>query len=404
MQRVSTSFYQRNKEADKQVPINCRITFLGRRLDISTGIKISPNLFDSSKGIVKGKSIQAFQANTRIDQFRNQINGILIRYDQDGKELTFDMLKNELTGKSLQANSLFSAFRMFCKNISKKIGKGYADATLEKYLLTMRHLESFVANKYSTTEFGLNELNYTFISGFEGYLLANKNGSVSSVNKHTQRLKAIIKFAIQNEWIEKDPFIRHSPLKEKSNEIVFLDTEELAIVESKEFPIERLGRIRDFFIFCCYTGLAFQEVLNLSTENITRDFEGDLQITYRRQKTGKNIVVPLLPKAIEILEKYKADPGTSGTNKILPVPSNVKFNAYLKEIADICGINKNLTVHVARKTFATTVLLTNDVPIETVSELLGHYSIKLTQKVYGKIVNRKVKEDMTRLKRRLETS
>jgi hypothetical protein len=135
MQRVSTLFYQRNKEADKQVPINCRITFLGKRLDISTGLKINPNLFDASKGMVKGKSIQAFQANSRIDQFRNKINGILIKHDQEGKILTFEQLKEELTGKSSKTNSLLNAFRMFCKNISKKIGKGYVDATLENIYL-----------------------------------------------------------------------------------------------------------------------------------------------------------------------------------------------------------------------------------------------------------------------------
>ena len=204
-----------------------------------------------------------------------------------------------------------------------------------------------------------------------------------------------------NEWLEKDPFLRHRPVKEESKEIIFLDDDELRTIEEKVFSIERLSRIKDFFIFCCYTGLAFRDVQQLTKDDITKDLDGELQINYRRQKTGKIISIPLLPKALEIIRKYKDDPISVSEGKLLPIPSNVKFNAYLKEIADLCGIEKNLTVHTARKTFATTILLLNDVPMETASELLGHYSVKMTQQLYGKIVNKKVKRDIRKLKEKL---
>ncbi|MCK5208923.1 MAG: site-specific integrase [Cyclobacteriaceae bacterium] len=404
MQRVNLSFYQRQNKSVKDVTIYCRITINGKRLDISTGVKINPYIFDTSKNHAKGRSFQAVQVNTRLDQLRSEINGIIIKYDQKGKKLTIDLLKSDLTGKNEKTKSLQYVYRMHNKDISLRIGNGYSDATLEKYNLTKYHLEQYLLKNYNSSDQQLSELNYGFISGFEGFILNDKKNSISSTNKHTQRLKKVINFAILNEWMDRDPFIRHRPIKEESKEIIYLDDEELKAIEDKEFEIDRLAKVRDFFVFCCYTGLAFKDVLTLTKKDITKDIDGELQLVYKRQKTGKIIFIPLLPKALEIIEKYKDDQMTTMSCKLLPIPSNVKFNAYLKEIADVCGINKNLTVHTARKTFATTVLLLNDVPMETASELLGHYSVKMTQQLYGKIVNKKIKRDINKLKEKLAGS
>ena len=401
MQRINISFYQRRKESKKDVAINCRITIDSKRLEISTGIKINPSFFDVSRNMAKGRSSEAILANRRLDQFRAEINKIIIKYDNDDKKLSIEKIKNELTGKKVKSQSLLYVYRMHNKYIAKRIGHDYTDSTLEKYNLTKSHIEKYMEKEHDLTDFELSELNYGFISNFENYLFSNQRNSVSSVNKHTQRLKKIINFAIMNEWLEKDPFLRHRPVKEESKEIIFLDDDELRTIEEKVFSIERLSRIKDFFIFCCYTGLAFRDVQQLTKDDITKDLDGELQINYRRQKTGKIISIPLLPKALEIIRKYKDDPISVSEGKLLPIPSNVKFNAYLKEIADLCGIEKNLTVHTARKTFATTILLLNDVPMETASELLGHYSVKMTQQLYGKIVNKKVKRDIRKLKEKL---
>lgn len=404
MQHVHLSFYQKQKITSKDVTINCRLTISGRRIDMSTGVKINPQLFDTSRNMVKGRSSQAVQVNSRLEQFKTKINSIIISYEHEGKQLTIDQLKNELTGKINKTQSLLYVFRMHNKDIAQRIGKGYSDSTLEKYNLTKYHLEQYLLKNYNCSDQQLSELNYGFISGFEGFMLNDQKNSISSTNKHTQRLKKVVNFAILNEWIDRDPFIRHRPLKEESKEIVFLDDEELKAIEEKEFEMDRLARIRDFFVFCCYTGLAFKDVLVLSKDDISKDIDGELQIVYKRQKTGKIIYIPLLPKALKIIEYYKDDPLATRSSTVLPIPSNVKFNAYLKEIADVCGIKKNLTVHTARKTFATTVLLLNDVPMETASELLGHYSVKMTQQLYGKIVNKKVKRDFNRLKQKLQNS
>lgn len=401
MQHVSISFYQRRKESTKDVAINCRITIQGKRLDISTGLKISPQLFDTSRNMALGRSSQASNVNRRLDMLKTEINSIIIKYDHANEKLTKEKLKNELAGRAEKSKSLLFVYRMHNKDIAKRIGHGYSDATLEKYNLTKAHVSNFLQVDSGNSDIELSELNFGFINRFENYLLYDQKNAVSSVNKHTQRLKKVINYGILNELLDKDPFIRHRPIKDKKKEIIFLDDEELKLVEDKVFEIERLARVRDFFIFCCYTGLAFKDVQQLSYKNIVKDQDGDLQIIYKRQKTGKDILIPILPKALNIIEKYRNDPIAISEGSVLPIPSNVKFNAYLKEIADMCGIKKNLTVHIARKTFATTVLLLNDVPIETASELLGHSSIKMTQQLYGKIVNKKVKRDISKLRQKL---
>lgn len=179
-----------------------------------------------------------------------------------------------------------------------------------------------------------------------------------------------------------------------------MSAEELEAIENKEFKIARLAEIRDIFVFSCYTGLAYADVWKLTPEQITIGIDGEKWIHTYRTKTKVRSNVPLLPNAIEILEKYKKHPECVYSGRLLPVRSNQKMNAYLKEVADLCGINKELTFHIARHTFATTVTLTNNVPIESVSSMLGHKSIKTTQ-IYAKVVEKKVGADMQTLKAKM---
>ena len=179
--------------------------------------------------------------------------------------------------------------------------------------------------------------------------------------------------------------------------MVYLNKEELELVEKHKFAQMRLEQVRDMFIFCCYTGLAYAEMSNLKSKHIVTGFDGKEWIKMHRKKTGKDFSVPLLEKPIQIIEKY----GDTKTEKILPKISNQKFNSYIKEICEIVGIEKNISHHIARKTFATTVLLYNDVPMEIVSELLGHSKIQTTQQHYGKIVQKKVSEEMSKLTSKL---
>jgi site-specific recombinase XerD len=249
--------------------------------------------------------------------------------------------------------------------------------------------------KYKREDVMLKELNFEFISDFEDYLKVENHCSHNTAIKYIKSLKKVIKMSLDFEYIDRDPFAKYK-IKMERTEREFLSKEELTLLREKEFSIRRLDQIRDVFVFCCYTGLAFVDVLGLTKENIVKGNDGDLWVKTFRQKTHTRSMVPLLPVSIQILEKYKFAE-KAYDEKLLPVPSNQKMNAYLKEIADVCGIRKKLTSHLGRHTFATTVTLSNNVPIETVSAMLGHKSLRTTQ-IYAKVVEDKVSRDMAKLK------
>ncbi|MCR9253711.1 MAG: site-specific integrase, partial [bacterium] len=210
--------------------------------------------------------------------------------------------------------------------------------------------------------------------------------------KHIERLRKMINLAIKIEWLDKDPFAKFSP-KFNRTKRGYLNEEELNNIINKEFKIERLQQVRDLFVFSCFTGLSYSEVYDLEPTHIVKGIDGDTWIEGQRKKTGEFYAVPLLPHAHQIIEKYKDDVKSQAKGKLLPVLSNQKLNSYLKEIADLCGIEKNLTFHLARHTFATTVTLSNGVPIESVSKMLGHSSLRTTQ-IYAKVINSKISQDM----------
>lgn len=214
--------------------------------------------------------------------------------------------------------------------------------------------------------------------------------------KYMKNFKKVINQALALSWLDKDPFINYkSKLEVVDREC--LHEHELKVLLNKEFSISRLEQVKDTFLFCCFTGLAYADIKKASPENLIKGFDGSEWIQVNRTKTNSLSKIPVLPVSKAILEKYKTHQYCIKYNKILPVLSNQKMNAYLKEIADLCGINKNLTSHVARHMFATTVTLTNKIPIETVSKMLGHKSIKTTQQ-YSKVLDVKVADDMNILK------
>ena len=239
-----------------------------------------------------------------------------------------------------------------------------------------------------------------FLMDFEYYLKLERNLKQVSINKSIQKVKKITKYAIGNDWLDKDPFILHKA-KSVNHTVVFLSNEELKLLEEKKIDNVRLEKVRDCFVFCCYTGLPYTEMANLRGSNIVKGFDRKDWIKIVRKKTGRPMMIPLLPKALQILEGYSSGE-EKANDPLLPVISNQRFNSYLKEIAEIVGIEKKLSHHVARKTFASTVLLYNDVPMEIVSELLGHSSMAITQKHYGKVVKKKVSDHMNSLTKRLD--
>jgi integrase len=238
----------------------------------------------------------------------------------------------------------------------------------------------------------MEELSLQFLNDFEYYLKTEKKQAQITINKTIQRLRTPIKQAISEGYLNRDPFMMHQTRK-VHKEVVFLTINELKTFEETTFQQRRLQFVQNLFIFCCYTGLAYNEMSNLRKQHIQVGFDGMNWIQMKREKTQRQISIPLLPKAQEIIDKYITE-----KELLFPKISNQKFNSYLKEIADIIGIEKRITHHIARKTFASTVLLYNNVPMEIVSELLGHSNMSITQESYGKVVQRKVSEEMKKLK------
>jgi len=224
----------------------------------------------------------------------------------------------------------------------------------------------------------------------------------NTIMKHIERLRKVVNLAIKNEWLDKDPFMKFKPLFQKK-EREFITASELSIIESREFEISRLEQVKDMFIFSCYTGLAYIDLMKLTPHDIIKGFDGKLWISTTRKKTNVPVKVPLLNKPLELIEKYKNHPVACHYGTLFPPISNQRMNLYLKELADVCRITKPLTFHIARHTFATTVTLTNGVPIETVSKLLGHTSIRTTQ-IYAKVIEQKVGTDIDKLREKLESN
>src|SRR5690606_17723331 len=245
------------------------------------------------------------------------------------------------------------------------------------------------------------QLNYEFVTDFEHFLRNYKDSrkklmlTNNGVMKHLERFKKLINLAVKLEWMQNNPFNQFQ-LKYHKYDRAYLSERELELLEETEFKSERLQRVKDCFVFSCYTGLSYVDVKELTEDNIVKGIDNNYWIYTKREKTDERVKVPLLPKAIEIIEKYRRLQEKDFMDFLLPVCSNQKTNKYLKEIVASCGIHKNVTFHVARHTFATTVMLSNGVPIETVSKLLGHSKLTTTQ-LYARVVETKIGEDIGNL-------
>jgi len=279
--------------------------------------------------------------------------------------------------------------------------------TMRHYKTSQRYLNQFVKKEYKTSDIYLKDLNYSFIINFENYLRSfeptdhHKKIANNTAMRHIQRLRKMVTMAFHMEWIDRDPFVKFKPTIEK-RERDFLSKNELEAIENFTTNIERLNIVKDLFIFSCYTGIAYVDIMQLTKDNILLGIDGGEWIITKRQKTNTPVKIPILEPAQRLISKYKDNVRAVSKGTLFPVLSNQKINSYLKEIADVCGIQKNLTFHMARHTFATTVTLTNGVPIETVSKLLGHTKLSTTQ-IYARVIDSKVSDDMNNLRNVLKT-
>jgi len=373
--------------------IKCRITHKLERKEFSTGKFINPKNWNSKKQLVEPPEPDAELINTQLSLIRTKLNQAFLFLQVN--EVNFDVhdIYLQYKGKPLKKErGVVEVYDMHSQRIKKLIGIDIQLVTYKKYLESGKHLKDFIKHKYKQKDIKLKAVRSSFIDDYVYFLKVEKKFQQSTLNKAVQRFRKVIKYAVAEDYLTKDPFMLYRP-KTVKKPVVFLSPVQLKKLEKTTFSIVRIQQIKDMFVFCCYTGLGFSEMKNLKMKQITVEFDGELWININRQKTKKDFKVPLLPKAKAIMEQYVND-----SDYVFPSVSNTKFNAYLKEIANVVGIEFNLTHHIARKTFASTVLLYNDVPMEIVSRLLGHSKLQTTQDHYGRVVESRIAKEMERIK------
>ena len=395
---VSILFYIKRAKinVDGVCPIYTRVTINSKRFEFSTNKFISPDKWSTEGAKVKGNSEDARSINNQLDIIKNQIMDAEKRLYMKEIQINSENLRNELFGIKERERLLIPIFTEHNRKIKELVGSEYAPGTLERYETSLKHTKDFLQWKYKVSDINIEKIDHAFITEYEFYLRTERKCANNTAVKYIKNFHKIINICLANGWLTKDPFANY---KAKVKEVIreFLTEQEIQSLMEKEFVSERLELVRDIFVFSCFTGLAYIDVKQLTPDNIVLGIDGDKWINKNRQKTDTNSKIPLLPTAQYIMDKYSDYPVNKNKGTILPILSNQKMNSYLKEIATVCGINKELTFHIARHTFATTVTLSNGVPIETVSKMLGHTNLKTTQH-YAKILDKKISEDMKILK------
>lgn len=372
-------------------PITMTIGANGERAEFQTGKKIEPENWDNGKQQAKGKKTEAKLLNTYLSQLRNKVYLKEIELMQRGFLITARLLRDAVVDKveALNEKTLFQVFSEHNEEQGKMIGKGISKSThwLSEY--TYRLLKEHVEQKYKRSDLYLRELNIGFIQAFHTFLRTDKGMAQNSSTKHLKLLKKIINVAVANSYMTFNPFMTYKVEREPV-EIDFLDEEELRRIINFDTPLPRLERAKDMFLFGCFTGLSYIDIKTLAPEHFERDGAGRIWIKKRRVKTGVLSRIPLLPIAKMILDKYRDG------EKLLPIQDPADVNKYLKDIAILCNINKRITFHTSRHTFASTVTLANNISLEVVSKMLGHTNTRMTTH-YAKLVDKCIGEQMDRL-------
>ena len=395
-------YLKRSKmNTDGLVPVYLRITIDGARVEVSSKRYVNPVQWNTIRGKLNGTSEDVRTINTYLKTLEHEVFEVHRRMIEKKLPLTAVNLKNVLLGKTGTApdRMLVPIFEEHNRQILALVGKEYSKATHERYETSLKHTKEFLLWKYKVADIDIHSIDHEFIMSYDFYLRSERKCNNNSTVKYLKNFKKIILICIANGWLDKDPFVKYKP-KVKEVKRDFLSVEELNAIASKRLVSDRVTRVRDIFLFSCYTGLAYADVKKLKRSEVVTGIDGQRWIYTSRQKTGTDSRVPLLPKALELMAKYQDHPQCVDDGLLLPVLSNQKMNSFLKEIAEICGISKELTYHIARHTFATTVTLANGVSIESVSKMLGHKNIRTTQH-YAKVLDRKVGEDMALLKQKL---
>ena len=387
---------KRKTDAKGNVPLYARITYLGKRAEISMGRKVDPEKWDTESGLVKGTSQDIKDLNKEIITVRDDIQAAFTSLKSTEEFITAEKIKQKYSGEVEPQRMLLEIFDAHNKTIEQLVGKDFVKATLTKYNTVRSKTADYIQYRFKKQDIYLEAIDYSFVTGFEMYLKTEDGIEHNTAMRYMKNLKKIMNLAFNNGWIKTNPFNLFKCTYRKVNRVE-LEWEEIDAIAAYNFSVKRLAEVRDTFLFCCYTGYAFVDVEKLTPQHMFTGADGAAWIRTTRTKTEIDSNVPLIPQAMEIIERYNDHDCRKVLNKLLPVKTNQKMNAYLKEIADLAGVDKLLTTHIARHTFATTVTLENDVPIETVSRMLGHTKLTTTQ-IYAKMKDKKVNRDMHALK------
>lgn len=386
-------------------PILMRITIDGHYEEVRIQRSVPPKLWDSSKGCSKGKD----RAGKEINNYIAELSALTL---QKHKELMLEqalitpkLLLKRVFGKDTEMRTLLGSMREEIEKMKKAVNIDYAPVTINRYINVMKKLEKAIPAFYEKEDITFYELNSDFIAAFDLHLKTEAGLCRNTIVRYMKCFKRITNMALAKEWMRKDPFYGYK-MQQDETDPVFLTYQELKTIMEKKFPVPRLALVRDIFVFASFTGLAFADVSTLTKDNLVQDNNGDwwirkgrVKLEHRRRASSISNI-PLLPVPLSILKKYEDNPVCLKKNLCLPVICNQRMNSYLKEIADLCGIKKNLTTHTARHTFATTITLANNVPLQDVSAMLGHASTRMTQH-YARVLNPNLKEAMNNVRNML---
>jgi len=396
------SFYLRKSRNEKtsESDIYLRISVNNKRSALSINRKVDPRKWHSKSEKMLGKSPEATELNNYINVLKNRIKNIHQELIEKKKAVSSKSIVDEFKGVNKKKPKMtLQVFKEHNEQMDRLSGKSISKSTAKRYWTCYNHVEQFLNEEYKADDYPMNDINHQFITKFEYFLKTKRECNHNSALKYVNNFKKIIRIALANQWMDRDPFYNYK-VQFDTVEREYLNEEEVQKLIDKDLHLDRLKLVRDMFVFSCYTGLAYSDVKKLGEADITKGIDGGKWIRIKRTKTKSLSSIPLLPVAEEIIDRYKDHPEVKKGDFILPVLSNQKSNAFLKEIAALCGIKKPLTTHLARHTFATTITLTNGVPIESVSKMLGHKDLRTTQH-YAKIVDRKISDDMKALKLKL---
>lgn len=398
---LNIRFYLRTNHVNRDgtCAIMVRISVNGERTAFSTKLSADPNKWDADTNHVDGKSKADKELNRTLDDMRASIRNHYYELERYDALVTAEKVRNSFLGITVRTESLMQLFKEYVDECRSLLGISRTKATVQKYDRCYRRVQEFLKAKYNLSDIPLVEIGHKFITDLECYLRTVSKCNENTTAKFLQTFKMIIIRARNNGYIKGDPFANYK-IRLKRVDRGYLTEEELKILRETPITSKRVAQVRDVFLFACYTGLAYIDLKLLRAENIRTSFDGNQWIMTHRHKTDTPVNVPILDIPMELIERYK---GVSKKGYILPILSNQKMNKYLKDVAEACGIEKNITFHMARHTFATTVTLSQGVPIESVSKMLGHTQIKTTQ-IYARITNEKISRDMAVLAEKMKST